>query len=178
MRKICTIIFFIASVFFAGNVLAGDLGYANLIMNGTIIAESCSVDVNSQYQNINLGNFPANTFTTVGDVTDAKSFNIVLLGCTQAMSNATITFSGTPDPTNSHLLALQDVASGSDMASGVAVQLLDHDMNEIVINTTQNVGSLKTGKNMLQYYLRYKATTIPVKSGNATAILYYDMSYQ
>lgn len=173
-----------AMPFISGNVVAADLGMVNLIMTGTIITESCSLDVPSQYQHVDLGGFPANSLTSVGDVTPTKPFTLRLNGCSNSsgnlssISDATITFSGTPDGTDDSLLALSDFSGSGEMASGVAVQVLDKDMKAVALNTPTSVGTLNEGNNVLQYYLRYKVTSVPVKAGNASAILYFDMSYQ
>lgn len=65
------------------------------------------------------------------------------------------------------------------MASGVGVEILDSAMNPVDLNKSLSIGTLKTGAtNTLNYSLRYKATEIPVKAGNASAIMYFDVSYK
>lgn len=158
--------------------LRADLGYANLVVTGTIVAESCSVAITSQSQNITIGNFNVNEFDAVGDVSQAAQLKIQLTGCNHTLSDTKIIFSGTPDRNNSELLALQDVSGTEEMATGVAIQLLDKNMQQLALNTPVNTGILQAEDNDLLYYLRYKATTVPVKAGNASSVLYFDMVYQ
>ncbi|HDS9358183.1 TPA: fimbrial protein [Enterobacter chengduensis] len=152
--------------------------YANLVMIGSIVAGSCSIDTSSQGQKITIGDFPAGGFSAVGDVTPAKSFSIKIVNCSQQFSNSTITFSGT-QVSGTGLLALSDVSGAGNMASGVGVEILDSAMNPVDLNKSLSIGTLKTGAtNTLNYSLRYKATEIPVKAGNASAIMYFDVSYK
>ncbi|MDI4738431.1 fimbrial protein, partial [Salmonella enterica subsp. enterica serovar Kentucky] len=37
---------------------------------------------------------------------------------------------------------------------------------------------LKAGRNTLSFYIRYKSTRPTVTSGNATAVMYFDMQYE
>lgn len=152
--------------------------YANLVMTGSVVAGSCSVDTSSQGQKITIGDFPAGGFSTVGDVTAAKAFSIKIVNCNQQLTNSSITFSGT-EISGTGLLALSDVSGAGNLASGVGVEILDSGMNTIALNKSATIGTLKTGTtNTLNYYLRYKATEIPVKAGNASAIMYFDVSYK
>ena len=64
------------------------------------------------------------------------------------------------------------------MASGVAIELLDNNMNTIAINSTDNAYPITQGNNDLTFRLRYKATAVPVTPGNASSVLYFDVSYQ
>ena len=88
---------------------------------------------------------------------------------------------GTADSDNPALLALSDTGMGSEkmLASGVGVEILDEDQDAVSINNTSSVVyPLKTGRNTLSFYIRYKSTRPTVTSGNATAVMYFDLQYE
>ena len=130
-----------------------DSGQVEMDMTGTIVAESCDIDTASQNQTIHIGDFSAGIFKNVGDTSEWKQFDIKLNNCTSAISQSTVAFSGTSD--------------GSDSS-----------MNAIAINSTDNGYPITQGNNDLTFRLRYKATAVPVTPGNASSVLYFDVSYQ
>ena len=82
------------------------------------------------------------------------------------------------DPT---LLALSDNGKGTPgrMATGLGVELLDSNRTPIPINNTESsLYPLLPGDNTLTFYLHYKSTLPVVTSGNATAVMYFDLLYQ
>ena len=127
---------------------------------------------------IDLRDFSAGIFKNVGDTSEWKQFDIKLNNCTSAISQSTVAFSGTSDGSDPSLLALSDTSGGGGMASGVAIELLDSSMNAIAINSTDNGYPITQGNNDLTFRLRYKATAVPVTPGNASSVLYFDVSYQ
>lgn len=168
---------FLPLVLFSGHALADDLGWANLRMSGNIIAESC--DIGTTSADVHIGDFPQNSFETVGDVSPAKGFDIKLLNCSPNITGSTITFSGTAaDSSNTDLLALTDTGGTGDMASGVAIQILDSAGTPVALNNASAKQPLAAGDNTLHFQLRYKATAVPVKPGNANSVMYFDMTYQ
>lgn len=152
------------------------LAYANLKITGNIIAESCDVDTANL--NVHIGDFPQNSFETVGAVSPSREFDIKLLNCSPGISGTYITFSGISDANNADLLALSDTSESGGMASGVAIQVLGNTNAPIALNKPSMLLSLVAGDNDLKFKLRYKATAIPVKPGNATSVMYFDMTYQ
>ena len=88
-------------------------------------------------------------------------------------------FSGTQDNDNSKLLALSDTAGKGGMASGVGVEILDANKKSVPINTASDSQTLQEGdNNTLTFFLRYQATKIPVTAGNASSVMYFDVTYQ
>lgn len=161
----------------SGYASADDLGWANLRMSGNIIAESC--DIGTTSADVHIGDFPQNSFETVGDVSAAKGFDIKLLNCSPNIMGSTITFSGTAaDSAHTDLLALTDTSGTGDMANGVAIQILDNAGTPVALNKASAKQPMSAGDNTLHFQLRYKATTVPVKPGNANSVMYFDMTYQ
>ncbi|HCF8068370.1 TPA: fimbrial protein [Klebsiella michiganensis] len=153
-------------------------GQLEIDMSGKIVAGSCDIDTDSQNQTIHIGDFSAGIFQSVGDTSQWKRFDIKLNNCTSAISQSTVAFKGIADATSPTLLALSDTSGGGNMASGVAIELLDSSMNTIAINSTDNAYPITQGNNDLTFRLRYKATAVPVTPGNASSVLYFDVSYQ
>lgn len=159
---------------------ADDTGY-NLELTGTIMAQACDVEVSSLSQSIDLGQFAVADFSSTGTTTKFKPFNINLKNCSRGISGTKIWFTGTADSDNPALLALSETGMGSTnmLASGVGVEILDDDQDAVDINNTDSVVyPLKAGRNTLSFYIRYKSTRPVVTSGNATAVMYFDLQYE
>lgn len=159
---------------------ADDTGY-NLEFTGTIMAQACDVEVSSLSQSIDLGQFAVADFSSTGTTTKFKPFNINLKNCSRGISGTKIWFTGTADSDNPALLALSETGMGSTnmLASGVGVEILDDDQDAVDINNTDSVVyPLKAGRNTLSFYIRYKSTRPVVTSGNATAVMYFDLQYE
>lgn len=162
------------------NACADDLAY-NLEFTGTIVAQTCDIDISSLSQSIDLGQFAVGDFPSTGTTTKFKPFNINLKNCSRGITGAKIWFTGEPDPDNPALLAITDtrMGSGSMLASGVGVEILNDDQDTVSINNADSVVyPLKAGRNTLSFYIRYKSTRPTVTSGNATAVMYFDMQYE
>lgn len=154
----------------------GELGNENLRMYGNIIAQSC--DTGTTNADVHIGDFPQNNFEIAGDTSPAKVFDIQLLKCSSGISGSYITFTGEGDGTNPDLLALKDTTGSGSMASNVAIQILDGKGAPIALNKQTSLQPLSAGDNIMHFQLRYKATNVPVKPGNANSVMYFDIKYQ
>lgn len=167
-------------VFTAKNALADDSsgGMVEMDVTGTVVAAACDIDEPDQNQPISLGSFSSSTFKTIDDTSAASNLLIHLTDCSSASSGVKVTFSGTADSDNPQLLALSDTSNSGGMASGVGIEVLDGNKKTVPINTASDVISLDGSDATLTFFLRYKATKIPVNPGNASSIMYFDMAYQ
>lgn len=159
---------------------AVDTGY-NLEFTGTIVAQTCDVEMSSLSESIDLGQFSVDDFPSVGTTTKFKPFNVNLKNCSRGISGTKIWFTGEADNDNPALLALTDTGMGTQnmLARGVGVEILDENQDDISINNTDSVVyPLKAGRNTLSFYIRYKSTQPTVTSGNATAVMYFDLQYE
>lgn len=148
-------------------------------MSGTVVAATCDVNTADTNQTVFIGSFGSNTFHSVGDVSASADLQIRLTDCSSGIAGATVTFSGIPDSNNSKLLALSDTSGAGAMASGVGVEILDRNRKSLAINTASDSQPLVEGdNNTLTFYLRYQATKMPVTAGNASSVMYFDLSYQ
>lgn len=159
---------------------ASDTGN-NLEFSGTIVAQTCDVDISSVSQSIDLGQFSVVDFPSTGTTTKFKPFNINLKNCSRGIVGTKIWFTGTADRDDPSLLALTNTGMGDEnmLASGVGVELLDEEQDDVSINNADSVVyPLKAGRNTLSFYIRYKSTRPTVTSGNATAVMYFDLQYE
>ncbi|WP_139620801.1 fimbrial protein, partial [Klebsiella quasipneumoniae] len=99
---------------------------------GNILDTACEVDVASQNQQVNLGNFYKTEFPNSGAKAAAKDFNIVLKNCPTTVTSTKVRFDGTPDLTNPNLLAID--TSTSSAASGVAINLMTADKVDLPLH--------------------------------------------
>lgn len=99
----------------------------------------------------------------------------------RGITGTKIWFTGTADSDDPSLLALTDTGMGNEnmLASGIGVELLDEDQDDVSMNNSESViYPLKAGRNTLSFYIRYKSTRPVVTSGNATAVMYFDLQYE
>lgn len=171
---------YLVSLLLICSLAQADLGHVNLIMNGTILKESCDITAGSKNQTVRIGDFSENVFKDIGSVSTEKAFSIELTKCSPDVINAAITFTGAQDGgSDPSLLALSDVTGAGNMAKGVAVQLLDEHSQPLAVNSLSPIRYvLHGGDNTLNFALRYKATASPVTPGNASAVLYFSMEYE
>ncbi|SUG34990.1 fimbrial subunit [Salmonella enterica subsp. arizonae] len=64
---------------------ADDLAY-NLEFTGTIVAQTCDMDISSLSQSIDLGQFAVGDFPSTGTTTKFKPFNINLKNCSRGIA--------------------------------------------------------------------------------------------
>ncbi|HBV5159065.1 TPA: fimbrial protein BcfE, partial [Klebsiella oxytoca] len=125
--------------------------------------------------------FSVEDFPATGTTTKFKPFNINLKNCSRGITGTKIWFTGTADSDDPSLLALTDTGMGNEnmLASGIGVELLDEDQDDVSMNNSESVVyPLKAGRNTLSFYIRYKSTRPVVTSGNATAVMYFDLQYE
>lgn len=181
MKKRYFLLFLLANLALPLQTARADNDSFNVQFIGTIVGESCNVDTGSVEQTVELGDFTADDFPSVGTTTPDTKFDITLKGCTRAITGTKVWFTGNVDANNQTLLALSDNGKGTPgrMATGLGVELLDSNRTPIPINNTESsLYPLLPGDNTLTFYLHYKSTLPVVTSGNATAVMYFDLLYQ
>lgn len=139
------------------------------------------MEISSVSQSIDLGQFSVEDFPATGTTTKFKPFNINLKNCSRGITGTKIWFTGTADSDDPSLLGLTDTGMGNEnmLASGIGVELLDEDQDDVSMNNSESVVyPLKAGRNTLSFYIRYKSTRPVVTSGNATAVMYFDLQYE
>ena len=98
--------YFFLLILLCGNGCYGDDSGYNLEFTGTIVAQTCDVEISSLSQSIDLGQFSVEDFPSTGTTTKFKPFNINLKNCSRGITGSKIWFTGTADSDNPALLAL------------------------------------------------------------------------
>ena len=144
---------------------------------GNILDTACEVDVASQNQQVNLGNFYKSEFPNSGTKAAAKDFNIVLKNCPTTVTSTKVRFDGTPDLTNPNLLAID--TSASSAASGVAINLMTADKVDLPLHgeNSYNYVLSSTQDNTLKFYAQYISTTASVTPGTANSVANFSIVY-
>lgn len=149
----------------------------NVTLNftGTIRGAACSVDSLSTNIPVTLGNINTTVFSNAGNVSPAVNFSIKLICPANSTNTANVTFSGHQDSTNATLLALDSGAT----ASGVAVQLAEHDGTPINLGTNSANTPLIVGTNTLPFQARYKSVVAQsnISGGTANATAQFTINY-
>ncbi|MFA1284708.1 fimbrial protein [Citrobacter telavivensis] len=145
--------------------------------NGEILDAACTVDVGSQNQTVELGRYNKSEFTTSGDVTAATKFDIVLKNCPATVTSASVRFDGTPDATNSSLLAIDSSVAGA--ATGVAINLMTADKADLPLHGSNGYSYPLTSAvdNTLDFYAQYKSTADSVTAGPANSVANFSIVY-
>lgn len=149
-----------------------------LAVSGNVVASGCNVDTGSN-QKVKIGTFSGKDFPSVGSTSAFKAMNINLSGCYDKLTTIQVKFSGISDADNPTLLAITDTGTGEAVATGIGVELLDNGGKTIPFNSdSPQTFELDEGTNTLSFLLRYKSTRYPVTSGEASAVMYFDLTYQ
>ncbi|HDR2349905.1 TPA: fimbrial protein [Enterobacter asburiae] len=147
----------------------------SLEVTGNVVSSGCKVSFNEQTM---IGTFSGKDFPTVGSTSAFKAMSINLSACYSGLTSVYVKFSGIPDGDNPELLSITDTGTGKELATGLGVELLDNTGKTIPFNeSTPQLFPLDEGFTTLSFLLRYKSTKYPVTSGEASAALYFDLTY-
>lgn len=151
---------------------AGTVNYT-----GEILDAACTVDVASQDQTVDLGEYSKSVFSSVGSTTEAKKFDIVLKNCPAAVTTAKVRFDGKPETSDSTLLALDNTVYGA--ATGVAINLMTADKTQLPLHGSNNYSyTLSSSQdNTLAFYAQYKSTSTTVVAGKANSAAQFSVIY-
>lgn len=141
-------------------------------IEGQMKDNACSISLESQNFAVDLLSTASKQFYTEKTTSISIPFKVVFDKCGSSAIAVKIGYSGVSDNDDATLLK---IAGGANAASGVGVQILNHDQAEIALNTGS--GSLEwtpliaNERNTVAFYARLKATRSPVRAGlvNATA---------
>ncbi|WBM72576.1 fimbrial protein [Buttiauxella sp. WJP83] len=144
---------------------------------GEILDAACTVDVASQNQTVALGSYNKSEFAATGAVTAAKKFTIVLKDCPAAVTAAHVRFDGTPEATDSTLLAIDSTVAGA--ATNVAINLMSADMVQLPLHGDNGYNYVlsSTANNNLDFYAQYKSTAAAVTAGPANSVANFSVIY-
>ena len=150
-------------------------------LNGSILDQSCSIKSADLTKNVIFDDMNPKDFSFLGAVSSMQEVNIGLEKCTGNIETMYYIFSGYADLSDPSLLKItgQQDTSADDIASGLAIQILDANKNVIPLNQNQNINRTITEQTYnLKFYLRYKSTNTTVTPGDASSLLYLDFYYE
>ncbi|WP_302329083.1 type 1 fimbrial major subunit FimA [Pseudomonas triclosanedens] len=147
---------------------------------GQLINAACVVDVNSQDQTVDLGQYRTATFNAVGARSASVPFTIQLKDCdTTVSSSAAVAFTGQQDAANDTLLAVNSAVTNGTTATGVGIEILDTDSKVLTPDGTafSTPQTLIDGFNTLHFSAAYVATAASATAGRADADATFVVQY-
>lgn len=175
MKKIMVMAALAASSALTATTVFAAAGTVNFA--GNILDSACDVDIASQNQVVVLGDYYKTEFTATGARTPATKFNIVLKNCPVTVTNAKVRFDGTPDTSNSNLLAIDSSVAGA--ATGIAINLMTADKADLPLHGTNAYTYMlsSTADNTLDFYAQYISTAATVVAGPANSVANFSVVY-
>ena len=120
------------------HALAAD---STITIRGYVRDNGCSVAAESTNFTVDLMENAAKQFNDIGATTPVVPFRILLSPCGNAVSAVKVGFTGVADSHNANLLALENTVSA---ASGLGIQLLNEQQNQIPLNAPSSAISWPT----------------------------------
>jgi len=137
------------------------------------VTKSCVAEPNSRIQNIQLGNFPAKSFTSIGSTSDEKAFS-VKLKCKEDAIPVYVSFEPTTGSTGTGLLSIDTSVEGA--AKGVSVEILNgNDRTPLVFSKDTKYHTGAETNIEIPLIARYKRTGT-VSSGTANAAMTFTIN--
>lgn len=129
-----------------------------------------------------LGNIPASEFsnTSIGTASTEKNTQNIQLSCDSGVNvNVSLTGQQNPETTDASVLALSGSSSGSQVASGLGVQIL-YNSTPLTLGQEINITKTTTSEEQVNIALtaRYVQTSNTVKAGQANATATLNITYQ
>ena len=156
-----------------------DLGEIFVPANGiTIVTPTCEVDSGSRNILVQLGKVAHKNFTGVGSTAGSRQFSIQL-NCSAGVAAANtvhIRMDATPDPSGQQ--GVLQLASGTNAATGVGIQVLDSTSVGVKFGEDALVGPSKDGSYILPYTARYFQTAPNVTAGVANGMATFNLNYK
>ncbi|BBW44812.1 TPA: fimbrial protein [Enterobacter asburiae] len=145
-------------------------------ISGTIQDNTCELATDSQNKTVEMGVLAVNQFTRKGNQTPEKAFSINLINCGPAASEASVTFSGTPDPQVNTLYSLDH---SSDAATGIALGIYDSNAQPIAPGAQSLGVALEPGQTSVElaFTARYVSVDDNVEMGSANVYVTFIVNY-
>lgn len=144
---------------------------------GEVLDAACTVDVGgSSPLTVDMGKVQKSAFTGDGSTADTTKFTLKLSACPETITKATVKFDGTSYSGDNTILAL---TSGTGVATGVGIQILDSTNTVVPLDTASSVYTLvATDENDLDFYARYIQKGVDIVAGKADATASFTIAYQ
>lgn len=165
----------------AGNV---ETGSGQINFTGTIVDAPCSINPDSDGQEVRLGQVAISQLKDGGKSTP-RHFSIELENCSvasddngeepsriSAAKSVSVTFDGAEDPNDSEKFGI------FGNASGAGVVITDTGGNIIKNGETSSLFTLNEGRNTLDFAAYLEGTNKNIESGEFTSIANFTMNYE
>lgn len=171
MKKVLLPIFLVIGMQGIANAADGTIEFT-----GSIISPPCTLDSTKSNIRVPLGVYTTDALAGKGTETTAMDFDIVLTNCsTDKFSAVQTRFNFTPDSSDNQYIAI----TGDDIASGVAIKLMEQDGSLIKPNSESKAVQLPDGQGLnLSYKASYISTAETVTEGSANANGTFELMYQ
>ncbi|WP_330983310.1 MULTISPECIES: fimbrial protein [Enterobacterales] len=137
--------------------------------NQSWVIKSCTIDSADRNKTVQLGNYRASDFSSVGSTTVDKYFSLTL-NCQQDSTPVYLSFEPTTGSSGDGILTLDK--SGTDSASGIAIEILNKsDRTPLVFNNAIKYHSGSEKKIEISYIAHYKKINSTVSPGTANAAM-------
>lgn len=155
------------------------LGQGFIITNPftvNVTANTCSVDVNSQFQSVILDNVTDNDLPEVGSTAKDKVFNVILNCQPEVYIYAKMSGTQSPDTAADGVLQVSN-AGAPGTSRGIGIQILNNS-TPMPIGTNMPVRMTNGGQESIPFTARYYRTLTDVVAGSANATATLDINYQ
>lgn len=179
----------VAALLPAGSSLAATASGGTVNFSGSVVTSACAISANSANIDVDLGEVRTATLATAGsEANTAKAFTITLEDCEIADTSAgteedpipattvAVTFTGTPDSTDSDGLAVGSNGSSAS-AQNVAIRLYDEQGNVVRLGESAAPVELRSGSNTLNFSAKYYSPQGNATAGDASAVATYTVTY-
>ncbi|WP_049696356.1 fimbrial protein [Pseudomonas fulva] len=144
-----------------------------VLFDGKITADTCPIIISPPSgaigSAVEMGELPASAFKASGEEYNQRTFALVVedgAACGFSSNKATVTFEGTADASGNYFA----VTPTSDGAKNVAIALRDRTGNSVAPGSASAEYDLSdTGQSRMVFDATYRATSVPVLPGAASA---------
>ncbi len=153
-------------------VYGGQVNYS-----GAVVSAPCSVSIDSQNQQVTMGQIRADMFTSIGSWSESDAFTIKLEDCVSALApTAGVLFKGVTSGKDPQVFT---VGYGQGSAKGIGIGIFDSHENLIVPNSAPiTFTTLIDGNNTMSFSARYRSIDTTVLAGSANVTINFEMDYQ
>ncbi|MCF8578484.1 type 1 fimbrial protein [Enterobacter ludwigii] len=145
-----------------------------VLMQGNILANTCSVDSASQNLTVDLGQAASGDFKDIGDTGVWKNVDLTLSKCPATTTLATATFHGQADGAHPTKFA------NNGTAGGLALELADRQDHILIAPLASFSVLINQSDHTADFPLaaRYYATSMPVTAGTFNSVVQVTFTYQ
>ncbi|EXF95613.1 ferrous iron transporter B [Pseudomonas fluorescens HK44] len=163
----------LSCLFAAGAANAAD---GTISFTGSVVAAACTVSTQTAAQTVNLGTINSSGFTSAGTVAGATRFDITLASCPSTITKTSVKFDGTPDATDSRLLAL----TSGQTATGLGIAIYESNGTTLIPMQTASASKdleADATSTTMTFIAKYMSTAANVGAGTASASTSFTIAY-